>query len=1293
MRAAAAFAAVVWGAAGDSTWQAKQCPQVTLASWADPKCWTPSPPGEAGTAVFPAGAAVTVNTSKTNVTVDAIVVAGISIEKGAAVTLVEGTFELRGPAAVAGTLSVHGKGGPLAKGTDNTAALQVDAKARALGLRDCAYTPAGFTPRLCGSGTWTVTDGGLIDLQGHYASVFSAVHVLKGGTYRMSNGAHPWGAVTNEGMVTTEPTGVCDIPSSGRSQCRGHSADECDSLGCCWDPPADLCANKGTSSCANYYNAGMDKSACNARGCCFQQVQCADASKWGWQKSSCGAKGVTAEGCAASGCCWNATDKNMPCFYKYTDPPCTDSNPPSCFAKKGSGTVYWHGMLNNKQGATFRQFGTMFFDEYTRDVGDGTNTPEHFTQDPFINQGEMMIGGNLYSTRFYYGFGASPASGVYASSFTNLPGGRITVTGRVDGANITNQGTWDNQGKLYSDIDNSGTVQNSGSIYAAHFNNMATYTGKGPVGQSGKCTLKNSGGGMANITASAGQYDDEVNGCQIVNSAVLILSGTITSGATYSITNAAGGRFNIIPGSSGYYGAGLILAELANMGDVLVDATSVWVNKATCVNCHYFLSRGAELHLQNPGVGRAPRGLLADLGDSRGTPKICTDGACASDPCPYAVDDSVGRKVCQTATTPPGPGVEAYGVCYACDPARHPLGLLNDRSAIDRLVGEARQNGGGGGTAARPRGAPSSAELARRLYHFEGGVVNGDGTGALVLTGAVHLHGQQALRVRDCRVHSVLEWGLPVFVGGGRLTLRKGSALRLGVEAVLDDGGSITAESGAAVVVDAHATVDARNHSFLIAPRATVRVDGRLTVGSRSTLRHCGASIGSGIVHFADPAASSLDCAAPRAGSAKCLSECSTDADCSGAGSCTWCSKGHGGSATTGACTEPLPHGACKNDADCSLSGNCVGGACVNCDSKSYPRTGHDCAALQLRENTGLWKDFVDPQTGNVTSGDVVGGFNHGGFGQYWYATVSPKHCKAGGPDDMIGTTAPRVNNKLYGHLVLQQAQNLAMLHNAPGAYEQPVYFDYTWPRTDSCSWNYSVCAGTCPGGGKCGFTSAADCGCPAQCAPRNSSASQCGTRISTAVSARTLGDCGPHDRCWCGRDGKQNVVGTKGCPSSPRAVQPDAANGTVLMFYNMGDGINIGLAEGPFEGPWQVVKEPLFPAGTDAVQDPFVYKDHYGWHMLLTGVAQKTVRAAFSEDGKSWTLLPKPLIDLKTEANGPLFTQVSRPRVYTEGQWSYQWDHKLTYNGRCYKVFIDGKTSDKAAVRPYWWQVCSDSR
>eukprot|EP01062_Namystynia_karyoxenos_P014204 TRINITY_DN1510_c0_g3_i1.p1 TRINITY_DN1510_c0_g3~~TRINITY_DN1510_c0_g3_i1.p1 ORF type:complete len:1457 (+),score=315.66 TRINITY_DN1510_c0_g3_i1:107-4372(+) len=1421
MRAALLLAAAALlgeGRAASRQWApSANCPLVNLTTWARAACWSPpGPPPSADndTVTFTSTTtAVMINTSSSNITVEVLVLPNLVISKGTTVALVQGSLELQGSAQVHGALQVVGAPNwGLAQGTSNEDALKVDTKARTLGLRDCAYTPVGFTPRLCGPGVWSVEDGGVLDLHGMYASVFSDVQVQKGGTYHIYSGAHPWGLIENWGNVTTQPPAQCTISAGDRELLSATGPADCQISGGCWDPPGDACAEASQAGCGFSSTAGAHQ--CAAAGCCHRPAKCSEAGNWTWA-APCGPDGeASKESCLARGCCWNASTgepKAYNCTYDYGAPICRAAKRPACFRPKDSGLIYWHGIIDNKAGGVFFQGGTMYFDEYTHDEGSAP-VPEKFNQESFRNAGHMSITGRLWSTKYYYHFGNfSDVRGTYYPSFTNAAGATMLISGHLDTTDpIVNHGTWEHNGEMpkSGSLTNTGVFNLRGSLFTGPVTNTAsgTMTVSGYLRASGAVvshgtwmhthsgtlqgsesllntgTFNLSGGVGTGSIVNSGVFSSggSLTGTSFVNNGSVTVTGSLhLSGGDCKVNNSGNwtsrgnthqdgpvintgrviadagswslqdmanynylhaphcsfqtlhniGQAQIIPseahlynngsilmlasgvnrqggGVDNYLGARLLFAKgggtwmnwLKTSGDVVADGHALWISHLICINCHIYISGGAELHVQNAQhQGRAPQVLLADLPPSRGTPKVCTAGVCAEDPCPYTV--SPFSKPSMNVSGPctfkgekgPLPGVMAYGACYACVPTTR-RGLLGDKGVIERLIREGRRRVGRGGGDGP---APDADELSYRRHHFEGGTVRSDGTGSLILTGSVHLFGRKALRVHNTRVHTVLEWGHPALLGGGTLTLRQRSVLRLGVNAVLDEGGSIHAGPGTAVVVDSHASVSARNHSLQIAPKASVRVDGQLHVGARSTLRSCGTSVGSGGVTFDDPASSAVTCAAPSTAPAQCLSDCRTDADCSAAGSCTWCSKAHGGAAAVGSCTEP--RAACKSAADCSYQGDCIAGLCANCHKYGLTHTGPDCSKLVVDSPAALLDNWRDVATGKAYSGDVVGAER---IHQYslFLATHKPNVCpNLGGPDDMIVNDAPAYswdgNMKVYPGLLLKQAQLLTPMLSDASQPNVRVFFDYSWPRTDGCSFNYSQCIGTCPGGGQCGFTSAADCGCPAQCAPRGSSAAQCGTRIAVSSTMGSLGDCGPHDSCFCGRDGEQKVIGSKGCPSSPRAVQPDKNNNTVLLFYHVGDGKNIGLAEGGMDGPWRVIKEPIFPADTDAVQDPFVYRDHYGWHMLLSGVAQKNIRAAFSEDGKSWTLLPKPLIDLKTEANGPLFTQVSRPRVYTEGQWSYQWDHKLTYNGRCYKVFIDGKTSDKAAVRPYWWQVCSDSR
>eukprot|EP01062_Namystynia_karyoxenos_P011186 TRINITY_DN1398_c0_g1_i1.p1 TRINITY_DN1398_c0_g1~~TRINITY_DN1398_c0_g1_i1.p1 ORF type:complete len:1211 (+),score=261.01 TRINITY_DN1398_c0_g1_i1:90-3722(+) len=177
------------------------CSVVNVDTFADNKCWSPAAPGPGDVVGFSLPHA-DINTSAAAGQEVALAVSGIIIAKGARLSVQQGSLELNGPLTVEGELSVTQSGNwshELA--TQNPSAFRIDPAARAAGLRDCAFVPSGFLPRVCGDSTVTVMDGGVLTVQGMYASMFAAVEVRTGGTFHLRSGAFQWAAVENSGVL------------------------------------------------------------------------------------------------------------------------------------------------------------------------------------------------------------------------------------------------------------------------------------------------------------------------------------------------------------------------------------------------------------------------------------------------------------------------------------------------------------------------------------------------------------------------------------------------------------------------------------------------------------------------------------------------------------------------------------------------------------------------------------------------------------------------------------------------------------------------------------------------------------------------------------------------------------------------------------------------------------------------------------------------------------------------------------------------------------------------------------
>jgi len=1077
--------------------------------------------------VIPAAQSVIADTrtESDSVDVEALVIGGLNVKKGAALKVVGGTFELRGTTTVDGDLMVQAPGSSAgSSNTVNAEALEVDPAARALGLRDCAYTPIGFTPRLCGSGSVTVTASGSLTLDGLYASIFAAVHVMEGGVYTVRNGGHPWGLVTNEGLIQDD---AGDSP--------------------------------------------------------------------------------------------------------YNPQP-----------------IYWHGMIDNRKGGVvnFTQT-TVYYDEYSRNDTDG-GAPEIFTKPTFTNAGVFNVKKNLISTLYQYAWlkGDDNYRGTYSPTVLNTVDGQFFSEPTFSSAikAITNHGYLKlGAGTTVVTLVNDGKVESEGCWRVYTFNNTGSFEGAEAcvvsVSDEPTPVLNNMEGGSVRVS---GQYFSLSWAAWFLNNA----GHAEISGMSVGASSGGESGLKLVNEASGvtwFSGSQSLVESVANSGTVYVNGTSVWFASQTCLSCKYYLLNDGELHLQISGASRPHRGLITgNTKAAKGTPQVCSGDACVSDPCPYAVEGT--GSTCFTESGVPG---VTYGNdlttepkhCYACS-AAHPLGLIADETILERLAEEARSRGS---KESKESDVPDAAELARRVFHFENAVVDGDGTGVLVSTSTVHLHGKKALHLRKGSMATILEGWQPVFVGGGELQLERSTSMHIGSEATLEDGGVISARPGSKVIVQSFSDVRARNHTLKMEPAAQLRIEGKLHLAPHSYLHTCAATVGRGTVVLDDPA-TAVKCegqrwvlAAPNAPKAKagsCAAVCTVDDDCSG--ECAVC----GG----GVCVEA---GGCAFDADCGYSGQCVGGVCANCDSslEHPPMTGSSCGSLKTAYASSfltlhgqtvrqpIWEGHVPPKPS--VSGTYI---QEGVFTGTLQATYNngKSACAFGSSYDKIMTSydTPDTNHPTQG-MVLKNARNFQSVGDGASAV---AVFEYTYPNHDAnCMWKDGVCQGTCSGGEKCASTGAADCGCPVKCGSSEPKVAAGGDKCASYIAAGNyssrgagdgIGDCTPGGvGCFCKRDGTQNVLGASGCPSYPAvALQSD---GKVLLFYNTGSGDGIGLAKGPALGPWTVVKEPVL----SGYKNPFVYTDGDVIHVLMDKIGEGNAprHAATKDGGATWSVSATELLPLST--------------------------------------------------------------
>eukprot|EP00756_Hemistasia_phaeocysticola_P060921 Hpha_TRINITY_DN4433_c0_g1::TRINITY_DN4433_c0_g1_i1::g.50517::m.50517 len=1152
MHAAGILAGLAYGAAAASvTWKGS-CSTVTPLTWGQQDCWVPSPPVDADTVVFPGSVGTVEMTGYTNTTegngsyaVQAFVLGGLVVENNATVVLGDGVIVLKANATIKGTLIVRSPFGspPQYANTSvitNPEVMVDDPMSQEIGLRQCSYMPQGFTPRLCGPGAVVVEDGGEVKLDWIYASVFAHVHVKTGGALNAGSNTFLWGMLTNEGTVNaSDPPlyfhGVLDNKRGGKAEINGiydlYSHNETTPR--IENVSSYVFINEGTLSLdmmlTNYYypwfnnaTGTYEPTLLNLPGGVVTHLQ--GPFTYVENNGNMSVQGL-----------------KVPQLVSKTGYVTVASVPVSQFDtinNSGSlqGSLHVSNYLYNLEGGSMSDcdlsvnylvnhgnmqsitggahhlvnFGSIMAVDYAAPVKPRQNQK---------NQGTMSNkASGTISNSTLKGFIACLNEGLIQYStlmphnIAGWPPGTTTVTnsGRADNVDID----WRFGGPYNGDL----KVNNSGYHTGYMGGYDSTYLNDGYAelnlaGRSGSTTLRNNG----NITIGAFS-----GGSDLINTGRVYIKGNT--------------RWNYFESNRTVY----------------VDGVTLWVTyQLDCQGCYFYLLNNAEVHIA--AVAQTPRSFVRGTSNKPwGTPDVCSTGGCVPDPCRYAAGFQ-GATACVTSdgihgVVPYASMADDECSFYACSPA-HPLGLLNDVRALAELANKAH-----------PSNTESAAEEHSNqfVYHFEGGVVSGDGTGAVVVAAPLHLTGHKALRVKAGCLSSVLEEARPVVVGGGELWFERGTTARLGLAATLEDGGTLRVRPGSKLVVEPWAHVRARNHTLRMERGSVLQVDGTLHLERSTTMQACARAVGTGKVVLDDPS-SAVPCSS--SGEGVCGAKCSADTECSGL--CSQC----GG----GLCVEPSCTPSNQTlDADCNYNGKCEAGVCATCDKQTIPTNGIDCSKIARPRGVSSFSFYNDVTVRSPTYF----------FTQHymWISTLRPEGCPFGTARDYLAVSESYVDpnhGRAFLRYLLQHSSRNPFVHR-----NSNLYFDYAYPPIDpGCHWKYGVCQGNCSSGAPCAMNSINSCGCTDCPKPQPPPPGFCSSYIAV-VTEETVGDCEPgsvyNSSCFCKRDGTQHVVGTKGCPSYPVVIDDPHSENTVLMFYNMGDGSSVGLASGPPQGPWTVVKEPV---------------------------------------------------------------------------------------------------------------------
>eukprot|EP00755_Sulcionema_specki_P022241 Sspe_Gene.76043::Locus_47512_Transcript_1_1_Confidence_1.000_Length_2233::g.76043::m.76043 len=178
------------------------CQSISASNYMSPACW-------AGGVPTPNDRVLIAHNATMFLSGHMFTAREVVVLQGVELTLTDSVIQASEMFTIMGRVVLVGRVGAA---MDQRQPLLVDQAMRALGLRDCASIPGGFTPRLCGN--ITVEGGGSLEVTGLYSSVFARVTVAKGGAYRLGAGAFSWEEVTVDGEMNLNgaPPGLGHLP-------------------------------------------------------------------------------------------------------------------------------------------------------------------------------------------------------------------------------------------------------------------------------------------------------------------------------------------------------------------------------------------------------------------------------------------------------------------------------------------------------------------------------------------------------------------------------------------------------------------------------------------------------------------------------------------------------------------------------------------------------------------------------------------------------------------------------------------------------------------------------------------------------------------------------------------------------------------------------------------------------------------------------------------------------------------------------------------------------------------------
>eukprot|EP00051_Salpingoeca_urceolata_P010074 m.122744 g.122744 ORF g.122744 m.122744 type:complete len:407 (-) comp16574_c0_seq2:462-1682(-) len=315
----------------------------------------------------------------------------------------------------------------------------------------------------------------------------------------------------------------------------------------------------------------------------------------------------------------------------------------------------------------------------------------------------------------------------------------------------------------------------------------------------------------------------------------------------------------------------------------------------------------------------------------------------------------------------------------------------------------------------------------------------------------------------------------------------------------------------------------------------------------------------------------------------------------------------------------PVFGGTCASQLDCSLNGDCVGGRC-HCDAAWAAAPQCDVLAIEPMDvSTGYHNATYASWGGNVVFADGL---------YHLFVAQMELHCPLhnwGSNSAIIRATSTKPN----GPFVYQQTIVAPFAHN-PTIRQAPdgtfvLFFIGGAPSTPvNCSGNSTFSVGV-------------------------------SSSIAVAWASSVTG---PWQQARVNFTNPSAILAGGFTNPSPHFLP----NGTVVLAFQAqppGKGwelVGIATADS-FQGPYVLNSgEPVTPeawwcvAGQD--EDPFLWRSHRGWHVLMHGMCPTGVlqaHYAFSTDAIHWTTSPRetyPYLVQTTSGKAETFARVERPQL-----------------------------------------------